>query len=903
MGIIMHKNIAYGVGGISAIADASDVNLSSPADGQILEYDTSGNDPKWINASLGTAAKKNFTTSVTSGSGDLVTSGAVYTAIDNLPEPMVFKGTLGTGGTITDLPAAASSNEGFTYKVITSGTYASQEAKVGDVFVSNGSEWVLIPAGDTDSDTWRAVKVNGTDLLGSAISTGAVNFKSGTNVTVSGSGNDITISADQPTVNNGVLTIQKNGTQVTTFSANQSGNSTANIEVEEAVVESLTNTTPYLYRKSPAIGTRVMENALVGASIVKNQLLQNGDFADNTGWQTSNCTLSVSSNIAELTANGAYAQIYRSVSWNNGHRYLIVITAEGDNANSVLYVGGGSSTFSAVEKTVGNQYSTVGIIVTASKTGNYSLILANSNSASGSKFYLKNAMCFDLTQMFGSTIADAAYTKEQSTAGSGIAWLKSYGFFKEDYYAYNTGVIQSVEATKKVVVGKNQYDKANGVLSGYPTSGGAWYQATDSTKELSIVVKLREGLTYTAQRKSGAACIFRIQASNTETLTNGQTLQIIDNSGVNETTTKTFTVPVGYPYVVFYVRNTASASTLTVDDVKNAFQVEIGSTATSYEPYETHEITYPEVTLRGLFELVGDEIKANGDRLESDGSAQIIMTHHLFNGSEGFTYTKDYTTTAWFATTQITDGKSATQNVISDKFISVSDYGDYEGVRVLSNGSIAIGILKSKLSSVNTSGFATWLSNNNTDVQYEKATPTTESLAPYENPQPSFVGGTEEFITNTIVPVGHDSEYKKLPVMFDDDYIQTIQERAENAASKDMPWLQVIRSNAVVELKDFELEEGVIYGEELADGEFFKHRFILVELYTHEVGRYFRIFESLLISTSSLLEFEYGFEKPVKLNNVDAEFNISTDGNRIYYVAMAQGTSISNCYIRIRLVD
>lgn len=49
----------------------------------------------------------------------------------------------------------------------------------------------------------------------------------GSNITISGN----TISATVPTVNNGTLTIQKNGTTVATFSANQSGNATANITV------------------------------------------------------------------------------------------------------------------------------------------------------------------------------------------------------------------------------------------------------------------------------------------------------------------------------------------------------------------------------------------------------------------------------------------------------------------------------------------------------------------------------------------------------------------------------------------------------------------------------------------------------------------------------------------------
>ena len=56
----------------------------------------------------------------------------------------------------------------------------------------------------------------------------------GTNITISANN---TISASQPTVNNGRLTIQKNGTNVATFTANQSGNATANITVPTKVSE------------------------------------------------------------------------------------------------------------------------------------------------------------------------------------------------------------------------------------------------------------------------------------------------------------------------------------------------------------------------------------------------------------------------------------------------------------------------------------------------------------------------------------------------------------------------------------------------------------------------------------------------------------------------------------------
>lgn len=117
-------------------------------------------------------------TTPTSGSANVVTSGGVYAAIESLPEPMIFKGSLGTGGTITTLPAASSANEGFTYKVITAGTYQSIAAKVGDTFISTGSAWVLIPSGDEPSGTVTSITLNATSPI--AIDSTAAITTSGT---------------------------------------------------------------------------------------------------------------------------------------------------------------------------------------------------------------------------------------------------------------------------------------------------------------------------------------------------------------------------------------------------------------------------------------------------------------------------------------------------------------------------------------------------------------------------------------------------------------------------------------------------------------------------------------------------------------------------------------------------
>ena len=75
-----------------------------------------------------------------------------YALTSEVPKFMIFKGTLGTGGTISTLNAASASQVGDTYKIITDGTYAGLACVVGDVVVcaqeGTSQKWVLIPSGD-----------------------------------------------------------------------------------------------------------------------------------------------------------------------------------------------------------------------------------------------------------------------------------------------------------------------------------------------------------------------------------------------------------------------------------------------------------------------------------------------------------------------------------------------------------------------------------------------------------------------------------------------------------------------------------------------------------------------------------------------------------------------------------
>ena len=63
---------------VLGIGDITGVTIASPTNGQVLKYNSTTQ--KWENGSLGTAANKDATNTISSGSTDLIESGAVYSA-------------------------------------------------------------------------------------------------------------------------------------------------------------------------------------------------------------------------------------------------------------------------------------------------------------------------------------------------------------------------------------------------------------------------------------------------------------------------------------------------------------------------------------------------------------------------------------------------------------------------------------------------------------------------------------------------------------------------------------------------------------------------------------------------------------------------------------------------------
>ena len=169
-------------------------------------------------------------------------------------------------------------------------------------------------------------------------------------------------------------------------------------------------------------------------------------------------------------------------------------------------------------------------------------------STTSDNFTFNSMQVFDLTQMFGSTIADYIYSLEQSTAGAGVAWFKA--LFGEEWYPFKETDLMSVNVLAHV-----NRDAAENIIGNY---------SLDETLSLRGIPKLDannklyyDGDTYesdgTVTRKygirayqsgdatdgatmitDGTNTIYKLDTPITEDADAFSSVQVIDPSGTEE---------------------------------------------------------------------------------------------------------------------------------------------------------------------------------------------------------------------------------------------------------------------------------------------------------------------------------------------------------------------------------
>ena len=378
-----------------------------------------------------------------------------------------------------------------------------------------------------------------------------------------------------------------------------------------------TENAPYLFRRSGgSLRTRLLGKAkdkLVGASVGWNQLVQNGNFADTSNWDSSYGTLSVANNVGSFTVAEATtsARIDMNFTAIAGHKYLSFADIKvpyGTTPQGFTTFRTTPATAIAIGTLTVNGWTRISGIRNAdasdASSGKFRVYFNASSGTVGDIVQLRNIQLIDLTLALGSTIADYAYTLESQQSGKGVKWLRDYGFFDKPYFAYDSGSLQSVNATKKITVGKNALNHTEMVVGGIDDITGT--DGTNSARVNSGYIEVIQGETYTASIESGKKVVC---------------YHLYDNQkhGIGKNVlSATATIPDGVSYIRFAFGYTNN-DTITVDDVSSA-QVELGSTATAYEPYTAHEYSLADLELRGVFKMdASHNIYAEGDTYESSG--------------------------------------------------------------------------------------------------------------------------------------------------------------------------------------------------------------------------------------------------------------------------------------------
>ena len=249
------------------------------------------------------------------------------------------------------------------------------------------------------------------------------------------------------------------------------------------------DTAPYLYRQSSS-GKSAVDVSLVGGTVAWNQLVQNGNFADSTGWTTTYGYVAVSNNVLTFTVTNSGSQLTGNVLGTiQNHKYIVGANIRyntvAPTGSAGVFIGSGGYDgvmFPISSFSIGSWTNCISVFNRATTNGDDKFKIYFRNTSASQTIDVKNCMLIDLTQAFGSTIADYVYSLEQATAGSGIAWLKSYGYLTKDYYAYQSGKLESVNVASRKV-----YDSNDTLLTTYNF---------DATKVLRGIPKLSNGQMY-----------------------------------------------------------------------------------------------------------------------------------------------------------------------------------------------------------------------------------------------------------------------------------------------------------------------------------------------------------------------------------------------------------------------
>lgn len=521
---------------------------------------------------------------------------------------------------------------------------------------------------------------------------------------------------------------------------------------------------PYLFRTAggPLDIGEYEEDKTVGGTLCWNQWY---DFTQESSKWLSNGSVTKTWNDGIVTlSNGSTdsAYVYQNITEIASHKYLYYVDGEttviGDGATVYpaisIYATGATTNITVSFGTSGRKVLS-GIFAAASDFTNRFQIRPNHT---GSSVKVYSYMLFDLTQMFGSTIADYIYSLEIANSGAGVAWFRKY--FPKPYYAYNAGELMSVQTSAHKMVGFNQFDGTT--VKGHKWTSGEYVSANNSFAATSTKIPCipnREYCFYFPNLTKTVAIYFTKFDANGNYISNTNYYNLLVS-----TKYITYVIPDDVHYITFFMYAASDFINEELEDVCVNLSWD-GERDGEYEPYEEH--VYPldsDLVLRGQPKLdANNDLYYNGDTYEADGTVTrkygIVdlgtLTWNLLTPTNEtdrvFQTNVPNKILGWYnfiCSAPYTVSTVSTTNMHYDGYNKViRGHGSNNAIYIRDDNYDTAALFKAAMSEIY--------------LVFELETPTTESADPYTNPQVVNDFGTEEYTdTRTIpIPVGHETWY------------------------------------------------------------------------------------------------------------------------------------------------
>ena len=513
---------------------------------------------------------------------------------------------------------------------------------------------------------------------------------------------------------------------------------------------------PYNFRASGGgadIGDRETD-MIVGGTVAWNQW-----FDDNTPNVSSGATITGSDGVYTFTAGAQNDQVYmqqRSSLVVANHVYLCSVTfSTSDPANVKVRM------FSQdIESDDTTGWQTKVKFRKSASTSSFTVGVRDTRASGWDGVAVKWFMLFDLTQMFGTTIADYVYSLEQANAGDGVAWFKK--LFPNDYYAYDAGTLRSVQTSAHKMVGFNAFDKnaSDVTLGKYLDANGA--EQSQSNSNITGYIPVIGGQTYYfANASNGALGRYMFWYDSGKNIISGGLIPYLDGRNVQ-------TAPANARYVRVSVR----------DELWDTYVVNLswdGERDGEYEPYQAWN--YPlddSLTLRGVPTIdANNKLRYDGDTYASDGT--VTRKYGIVDlGTLTWTYNSTaevFATTSALPNVLMPVGPYDAPNAVCAALEVVSYQSVIHGTPptitiIFSSGSGAGRLYGKHPDYTDVASFKTAMSG--VYLVYKLDTPTTETADSYTNPQIVDDFGTEEYVDagveagarDVAIPVGHETFYQ-----------------------------------------------------------------------------------------------------------------------------------------------